>query len=537
MSDHLPEHNTKSRIVIGTRGSELALWQANFVKDRLAETGIDSELKIIKTQGDKILNLSFDKLEGKGFFTKELEEELLSGSIDLAVHSHKDLPTNNPEGLIIAAVSEREDPAELIVILKDCVDLQQKLSVKFGGMVGTSSNRRRAQLLAVRPDLEIEELRGNVGTRIQKLRDEDYDAIMLAKAGVQRLGIDLSEFHVEELEPTELIPAPAQGVLAYQIRESDTGLFEKLQVLNNSDVARQIGVERRVLNMFDGGCQLPLGCYCRKDGLLYQVWTSKASNGDDFPDRHFIQSKTTRGLAEMIVSKFAPDRIFPKNVFITRELSESSYLRNALEKHDIKIEGRSLIRTFPSINKLDPFILRNIDWVFFSSKNAIEYFFRLEPQLPKKVKYGVLGRGSEDALRYYGKQPDFNGEDEGIDTKDIATEFARLANGSNVLFPSAKGSLRTIQKALSAGTKIIELTVYETVSEDDVAQSYAEVLIFTSPSNVDSYFVNNLLEPDQQVVCIGKTTGQKFDEMGVKYTLPFSPDEMGLAEAVFALDY
>lgn len=537
MSDHLPPDNKTSKIIIGTRGSELALWQANFVKERLAEIGVESDLKIIKTQGDKILNLSFDKLEGKGFFTKELEDELLNGSIDLAVHSHKDLPTNHPEGLIIAAVSDREDPSELLLILKDCVEQHHKLSVKFGGMVGTSSNRRKAQLLASRPDLEIEELRGNVPTRIQKLRDENYDAIMIAKAGVHRLGIDLSEFYVEELEPTELIPAPAQGVLAYQIRESDTILFEKLQSLNNPDIAEQIAVERKVLNMFDGGCQLPLGCYCRKDGALYQVWTSKANDGNDFPDRLFIQSKTTHGLAEKIVSKFAPDRVFPKNVFITRELSESSYLRIALEKHNIEIEGRSLIRTFPSINKLDPFILRKVDWVFFSSKNAIEYFFKLEPQLPKKVKFGVLGRGSEDALRYYGKKADFNGEEEGIDTKDIAKEFAKLASGSTVLFPSAKGSLRTIQKALSADTKIIELTVYETVSEDDVPATYAEVLIFTSPSNVDSYFADNLLEPDQQVICIGKSTGQKFNEMGVKYSLPFSPDEMGLAEAVFALDY
>jgi hydroxymethylbilane synthase len=538
MSDYLPEDNKKSSILIGTRGSELALWQANFVKDRLAEIGVNSELKIIKTQGDKILNLSFDKLEGKGFFTKELEEELLNGTIDLAVHSHKDLPTTNPEGLIIAAVSEREDPAELLVILKDCVDLQQKLSVKFGGLVGTSSNRRKSQLLSVRPDFEIDDLRGNVQTRLQKLRDENYDAIMLAKAGVIRLGYDLSEeFHVEELEPTELIPAPAQGVLAIQIRESDKALFEMLQPLNNLVVAEQIGVERKVLNMFEGGCQLPLGCYCRKDGSLFQVWTAKASDGSDFPDRLYMQSKTTKGLAEKIVAKFAPDRKFPANVFISRELSESSYLRKALSKHQIEIEDRSLIRTFPSIHNLDPFILKNIDWVFFSSKNAIEYFFKLEPQLSKKVKFGVLGRGSEDALRLHGKVADFNGEEEGIDTKDIALEFAKLANGSNVLFPSAKGTLKTIQKALSEDTKIVELTVYETVSEDNVAQSFAKVLIFTSPSNVDSYFAENLLEPDQQVICIGKTTGQKFDEMGVKYTLPFSPDEMGLAEAVFALDY
>lgn len=538
MSDHLPEESKKSKIIIGTRGSELALWQANYIKDRLSEIGLDSELKIIKTQGDKILNLSFDKLEGKGFFTKELEEELLNGSIDLAVHSHKDLPTTNPEGLIIAAVSEREDPAELLVILKDCVDVQQKLSVKFGGMVGTSSNRRKAQLRAVRPDFEIEDLRGNVQTRIQKLRDEKYDAIMLAKAGVLRLGIDLSEeFYVEELDPTELIPAPAQGVLAIQIRESDTILYDKLQALNNTAVAEQIAVERKVLNMFDGGCQLPLGCYCRKDGDLFQVWTSKASDGASFPDRLFLQEKSTAGLAEKIVSKFSPDRKFPKHLFISRELSESSYLRKALAKYQIEIEDRSLIRTFPTINHLDSYILRNLDWIFFSSKNAIDYFFKLDPQLPKKVKFGVVGRGSENALRQYGRKADFSGEDEGIDTGDIGREFAKVANGSTVLFPLAKGSLRSILKELSDQTKVIELVVYETVSEEDVPNTLAEVLIFTSPSNVDSYFANNLLEPGQKVICIGKSTGQKFDEMGVDYSLPFSPDEIGLAEAVFALDY
>jgi len=537
MSDNLPGISGNSKIIIGTRGSDLALWQANFIKDELTKLGHDSELKIIKTQGDKILNLSFDKLEGKGFFTKELEDELLSGTIDLAVHSHKDLPTNHPVGLIVAAVSEREDPSELLIILKDCVDIQQKSSVKFGGMVGTSSNRRKAQLLAIRPDLEVEELRGNVPTRIQKLRDEDYDAIMIAKAGVHRLGIDLSEFFVEELDPKEFIPAPAQGVLAIQIRENDKELFQKLQPLNNKNVAEQIGIERKVLNLFEGGCQMPLGCYCRKDGSQYQVWTSKANDGEEFPDRLFMQSKTIKGFAEKIVAKFDSERTFPNHVFITRELPENSYMRTALEKHGIEVEGRSLIRTYPSINNLDSYILRNIDWVFFSSKNAIEYFFKLDPVLPKKAKFGVLGRGSEDALRYLGKQADFNGEQEGIDTKDIAKEFAKVANGSNVLFPSAKGSLRTIQKALAAGTKIVELTVYETVPEEEVAKSYADVLIFTSPSNVESYFVTNLLEPEQQVICIGKSTGKKFDEMGVNYVLPYSPDEVGLSEAVFALDY
>lgn len=521
------------KLIIGTRGSELALWQANFVKDRLAEINIGAELKIIKTQGDRIINLSFDKLEGKGFFTKELEEELLAGTIDLAVHSHKDLPTEHPPGLMIAAVSEREDPAELLLILKDCVDVHHKLSVKFGGMVGTSSNRRKAQLLALRPDLEIDDLRGNVPTRIGKLRDEAYDAIMIAKAGVSRLGIDLSEFHVEELGPTEFIPAPAQGVLAIQIRESDSELFEALQALHHPNVAEELAVERTVLKSFGGGCHLPLGCYCRKHEGVYQVFTSKADTGDEFPDRLFIQAKSTKGIESKIVKYFEKDRKFPLKVFISRDISEQSYFRRALEKHSIAIEGRSLIRTVPVITRFDSYILKNVDWIFFTSKNAVEYFFNLKPQFPKKVKFGVMGSGSEDVLRRNGYFADYVGESG--DTTEVGQEFAQLANGHTVLFPGSESAMRSIQKKMSADTKVIDLPVYETVLVDEVVASTAEVLVFTSPSNVEAYFADNLLDVYQQIVAIGKSTGKKLDELGLKYTLPFSPDEVGLAEAVFGL--
>lgn len=526
---------TDRTLIIGTRGSDLAKWQANYIRDLLAGMGISAELKIIKTQGDRILNLRLDKLEGKGFFTKELEEALLAGKIDLAVHSHKDLPTQHPDGLIIAAVPERENPSELLIILKDCVDVSQKLSVKFAGTVGTSSNRRRAQLLAVRPDLDIDDLRGNVPTRIDKLRDEDYDAIVIAKAGVSRLGIDLGAFHVEELEPIDLVPAPAQGALAVQIRESDRDLFDRLQQISHAETVETISVERRVLQLFEGGCHMPVGCFCRKDQGKYQVWTSKGAEGGGLTDRLFLEADATDGLAEKIVAMFDAGRKLPSSVFITRTLPENSYLRRWLRQHDIAIDDRSLIRTFPIINKLDSYILRDIDWVFFSSKNAIEYFFALEPALLKRTKFGVIGRGSEDTLRRFGKMADFNGEEEGINTLDIAEQFAVVARGGTVLFPRAKDSLRTIQQALDADTKAIDLPVYETIMEDEIQPTYADALIFTSPSNVDAYFADNLLEPGQKVICIGRSTGKKFDEMGVRYALPYSPDEMGLAEAVFGL--
>jgi hydroxymethylbilane synthase len=523
-------------IIIGTRGSDLALWQANFVKDSLANIGVDAELKIIKTQGDSILNLRLDKLEGKGFFTKELEEYLLDGSIDLAVHSHKDLPTKHPDGLIIAAVSEREDPSDVILILKDCVDTTKKLSVKHNGTVGTSSNRRQSQLLAIRPDIEFENLRGNVPTRVQKLRDENYDAIIMAKAGLNRLKLDLSEFYIEEIEPTaELVPAPSQGVLAIQIRETNTQLFDVLQQLNNKAVADEIAIERKVLNLFDGGCHMPLGCYCKKEDGVYHVWTTKSKDQDEFPDRLYLTSTFSDGLAETIVSKFdIANRKLPQKVFITRELSEHSYFRKSLVKHQIEVEAKSLIRTVPTIHKLDSYIFKQVDWIFFSSKNGIEYFFKLNPTLSKEIKFGVVGRGSEDALKQLGKIVSFVGESS--DTTEVAEEFAAIANGQTIVFPSAKDSLKTIQQGLSTETKIIDLTIYETILEEDVAQTYANVLVFTSPSNVDAYFANNLLEPGQQVVAIGKSTGKKFDEMGVKYILPSSPDEIGLAEVVFGID-
>lgn len=525
------------KLIIGTRGSQLALWQAEFIKAKLADIGVESALKIIKTQGDIVQHLRLDKLEGKGFFTKELEEELFTGQIDLAVHSHKDLPTINPPGLIIAAVSEREDPSEVLIVHKDCVDIKKRLSLKHNATVGTSSNRRKAQLLSLRPDLEFTDLRGNLQTRIQKLRDEKYDAIVLAKAGIARIQVDLSDFHIEEISPIEVIPAPAQGVLAVQIRETDNALFDLLQKIHDKNVANVIRVERKVLNLFDAGCHAPLGCYCREteDGQ-YEAWTSIAEDNDDFPDRLYIRADSPEDMASRIFSKFQKDRKLPSSVFITRDLDENSYLGRYLAKHQIQVDARSLIKIYPTINKLDSFILKRADWIFFNSKNAIDHFFSLEPWILKKTKLAVLGRGSEDALRKYGRVADFSGDNLGIGTEDIAKEFAKLVDGQTVFIPRAKDSLMSIQKALTKNTKVIDMPIYETVTQEDVDKTNAEVLIFTSPSNVSAYFRKNLIDPGQKIICIGHSTAQAIDAMGLNYSLPFSPDEIGLSEAIFGLE-
>ncbi|MFM1893127.1 MAG: hypothetical protein RIQ90_293 [Bacteroidota bacterium] len=260
-------HNPVIRI--GTRGSDLALWQANHVKQQLEALGYSVEINIIHTQGDKIQDLSFDKLEGKGFFTKEIEEALLNGKVDLAVHSHKDLETTPPHGLVIAAVSDREDPRDMLLIRPEALDEGQPLALKKGAIVGTSSARRQSLLRFFRDDVCIEELRGNVPTRIEKLRNGTYDAILLAKAGVARLGLDLSDLISIALNPKEFIPAPAQGVLGLQVRESDRNTYDAVRKLNNESIEKIIRVERDVLRHMEGGCQLPLGVY--NDGTSIHV--------------------------------------------------------------------------------------------------------------------------------------------------------------------------------------------------------------------------------------------------------------------------
>lgn len=272
------------KIIIGSRGSDLALWQANHVKDELAKAGHESTIKVISTQGDRIQHLSFDKMEGKGFFTKEIEAALLDKSIDLAVHSHKDLETSSPDGLVIAAVSERENPSELLLIRHDSVDGDQPLGIKKNPVIGTSSARRKSQLITFRDDLTIKDLRGNVPTRINKLREKQYDAIVLALAGVKRLELDLSDIVTTTLDPTVFVPAPSQGVLGLQIREEDKELGKILSVINDDEVKHQIGVERAVLKQLNGGCQMPLGVYCTPDNDVHVAFAKTWEDGATFKE-------------------------------------------------------------------------------------------------------------------------------------------------------------------------------------------------------------------------------------------------------------
>lgn len=520
------------KIIIGSRGSDLALWQANFVQSELKKISLESEIKIIKTQGDKIQHLSFDKLEGKGFFTKEIEEALLAKEIDLAIHSHKDLPTNFPEGLIIAAVSEREDPSELLLIQKEAVDTKQKFFLKKNAVLGTSSARRKAQFLAFRSDIEIKELRGNVPTRIQKLRDKNYDAILVAAAGVERLQLDLSEFETVRIKPNEFVPAPAQGVLAMQIREEDEELFTVLQNLNSAQVQDRIAIERKVLNLFDGGCQLPLGVYCETDTnaddeLYYKVWTSMSKSWDQAPIGLYNESKTTDGLALKIVEKIKS--ILPSRVFISRDTRNADYFETVLKGNGYQVYSKALI----DIRFIPLKSLPKTDWIFFSSKNAVKNFYMRQPVLDA-VKIGCVGKSTADELRKFGKRADFIGYS--TDTKLTGKQFASTVGTKSVLFPQAKESMRSIQQAFPNPKQTIDIAVYETLKKNEEKIPDFDIGVFTSPSNVEAFFEKNKLNPEQKIIAMGESTAAALKRKGVKKCfLTSSFDDLGLTRAVFAV--
>jgi hydroxymethylbilane synthase len=243
-------------LVIGSRGSQLALWQANFIASELKKLGVESAVKVIKTTGDHLQTMSLTQAGGKGLFTKEIEEALLIGSIDLAVHSLKDLPTESPQGLTIAAVPERADPRDAIV---GCPLSQLPQNAR----VGTSSGRRASQLRILRPDLRAEPIRGNVDTRLRKLKEGQFDAIVLAAAGLHRLG--LSHEITELLAPEQSCPAPGQGALAIQTREDDPAETICAQ-LDHLPTRNAVTCERTVLAALGGGCQLPLGAFAEIAG-------------------------------------------------------------------------------------------------------------------------------------------------------------------------------------------------------------------------------------------------------------------------------
>jgi len=278
------------RARLGTRGSALALTQSRWVAEQLTRLGWEIELVIIKTTGDQVTNIPLGSIGVKGLFVSEIEQALLDGSVDLAVHSMKDLPGDMPEGLTLAAVPEREDPRDVLVGRTS----SNIAGLKAGAVIGTSSQRRQAQLLAIRPDIQVADLRGNLDTRLRKLDEGQYDAICMAAAGLHRLG--LRNRITEYINPDTMLPAVGQGALALQTRAESSGIMDALRTLDDAATRLAITAERAVLAALGGGCSVPLGVLGRVvagnltlDGVLCQpdgkLAIRECVTGNDTPEQ------------------------------------------------------------------------------------------------------------------------------------------------------------------------------------------------------------------------------------------------------------
>lgn len=260
----------KNKLIIGSRGSELALWQANFIKKELErkKKNLSVEIKIINTKGDKILDVALSKIGDKGLFTKELENELLNGSIDIAVHSLKDLQTEIPKGLKLAAVTKRHPVEDVLIAGKKGTKIN---NLREGAIIATGSLRRRSQILHLRPDIKIEELRGNVPTRIKRFLESDWDAIILARAGVERLKLNR---HISSIiNKVDILPAVGQGALGIEIREDNDFAEQVVQSIHHEETYVAVKAERSLLKCLEGGCQVPIGAYAemKSNGLYLEA--------------------------------------------------------------------------------------------------------------------------------------------------------------------------------------------------------------------------------------------------------------------------
>ena len=510
------------KITIGSRGSRLALWQANHIKEKLTLTGLESEIKIIKTKGDQFQHLSFDKIEGKGFFTKELEIALIKEEIDLAVHSLKDLETQQPKELSITAVPVRENPSDTLLINLNSVDKSQDLNIIKNGKIGTSSARRKNQLLLFREDLIIKDLRGNVPTRIQKLRDGYYDAIVLAKAGINRLNIDISDFHIIDLSPMTFIPAPAQGALGIQTKNSNHKLKKFLNKLTDKETLDNVFFERKILEGIGGGCHSPMGAFSKIDiNGNRSTWVSYSEKIDKTPIRFLTYSNDISAIVDKVKNKTKN-----KKIWISRRLNDKSIFRKLLNYNGHYITGQSLIeKEIIKINQLP-----ECDWVFFNSIFSFDSVKELKNYFLDK-KIAAYGKSTASYLTKNGLNVDFIGKGSPNET---SKRFKKVLKNTEIaFFPSSNRTIGTVQGILDEKNKIVLSTYKTTLIEASIKTN--DFYVFTSPSNVEAFFKINQLK-NNKVISIGPSTTNRLKDFGVKVVNEaFESTELALADVVFSL--
>ncbi len=525
-------------LTIGTRASLLARWQTDHVISRLQDAWpqLDCTVSTFSTAGDRIQDRPLPAIGGKGLFTEELENGLRSGDIDIAVHSLKDLPVADPAGLTIGALLNRADVRDML-ISRDNHTLQE---LPAGAVVGTSSLRRQAQLLAARPDLQVRSIRGNVQTRIRKVMDGEYDATILAAAGIDRLG--LHEVGGRLLSLQAMLPAPGQGALAVQCRAGDEATLSLLAVIHDEMVRGAVTAERSFLLALGGGCAVPVAAYAeaeaggwRLQGLVADpagapLLTVSGSGPDPLALGQALAAQITADGAGEILDRVKPLR--SRRIVVTRSADMAGPFAERLATLGAEPVLFPVIDFTPvDARTVAPFLLAldGYDWLIFSSGNAVRFFFERYDELPDAPalpKIAAVGQVTADRLRARGLDPDF--------VPDVFSGTALAGglgdlSGQNVLLPRARvGRPETVQALQEQGAAVADLPFYETITAQPGAAALAEiergvdVLTFTSPSSVRN-FVKLIrqagmdaaeLLAETLTVCIGPSTAAELQEYG-----------------------
>jgi hydroxymethylbilane synthase len=526
------------KLRIGTRGSDLALWQARHVASRLEAVGFEIEIVVLKTRGDRIDDVPLHKVEGKAFFTAEIETALLEKRVDLAVHSHKDLPVESPAGLAIVAVPERADAGEVLLLARPAHAPDASfLPIVSGARVGTSAPRRTEQLQTLRPDLVVESLRGNVPTRVRKLQEGQYDAIVLAAAGIDRLGLDLGELVRVPLPRAWFVPSPSQGALAIQARSPEEAWVPRVRAaLHDATTAEAIAAERELLARAGGGCSLPLGCGVERVG---DTWQAHAFLGCDHP-RPGIGARWSTGtgttpraavdaaagpLLEGGATGAGP--LASLRVAIAGSAANGTRIGRRLEALGAKVLHEAVLAHEDVDADLAGALerLRMGDALIVTSKQAAR---RLAgSRVPAGVLVAAVGPATAAALAQAGLTAEITGT---AGARALA-ESLPLAAGSRVLFPCAAEPLDELENALTArGVTVERLVLYRTTARP-AAQlaSGVDARVLMSPSAVAA--VAALGDDGALRVALGETTAQALAARGLDHRTPAGTG----AEAVAAL--
>ncbi|MCY1719805.1 hydroxymethylbilane synthase [Prolixibacteraceae bacterium Z1-6] len=544
----------KNTIRIGTRGSKLALYQAYRVKESLEQKFPEKvfEIVIVKTKGDKILDVPLSKIGDKGLFTKELEVAMFNDEIDMAVHSLKDLPTVFPVGTKLGAVLERGTVNDALVS-KNHLKISEFTAEHT---VATSSLRRKAQLLKRYPNLNIVEIRGNVNTRIRKMEEGYCDAMIMAAAGLQRLEMDA--YITEIIDPEVMIPACGQGAMAIEIKDNDPEIEKLVGAINHEETMITSSAERAFLNTLEGGCQIPVGSTCKIIGDQVKITGFVSSiDGSNFlkesasgpvgnarqiaidlakklfaaGGKEILDSIRTENFPAQKVELPLQDKI----IISTRPADANDDLPQLLKNAGSKVVSLPMIQIEPaSLTSVEIDKLKNLDqfnWVIFTSKNGVASFFKQlieingNTTLPASLKIVVIGEKTAAELDYYGYAPHLAGEKN--TSLNLINDLIDKYNpqGQNFLLVLGNLADNSIENRLSQTNVVSRINVYNTVKPakadqkilDLVANDNYDLIIFTSPSTFNNfcYFYGTANISRLKIASIGTTTTSAIKATGV----------------------